>query len=499
MDSVSITPTITVAAQPGASFAVLLIAVEIAAVATLLSVAAARIMGRVRRGRMVLVPLAAALPHLPGWALIALFWGMQSKTGWSWSGDPLAVALAILGGSVAAAVLVWRFRRSTGPAHPWGVAALVLAVIASVSWHQARQAAQVENQAWSARAGAALVALRPGMPPAGQNAAIDIQRAIDLRAALEATGATEAAESTAADAPILPMIEAAADKPVLAMPRNLVEPLIAMRVDEISMLRQGVRALQARARSRAAAGDADGAWDDAARMHRLADLAEQEPLLITQLVAASLREMAFATVVELTARDGAVRMPPVAAAWDWRRRLEHTLIVEEAYGLQAVEQFVDIGLRPTREPLMPIYRLVMLRTDLTAYREGLRRRRDAVRSGLAAVIGSDDDARRGLIDGLLRPATTMCAEMMARADAQRAVIAAAGSALAHHRRAGSWPTVPATDWPRDPCDGQPLRLKPVGDRLRIWSVGANLRDDGGIDGGAERRTGDVVVELRPPR
>ena len=47
--------------------------------------------------------------------------------------------------------------------------------------------------------------------------------------------------------------------------------------------------------------------------------------------------------------------------------------------------------------------------------------------------------------------------------------------------------------PLDPFDGKPLRMKKADKGLILYSVGANLEDDGGVDGKEDQ--GDIVFRV----
>jgi type II secretory pathway pseudopilin PulG len=94
-------------------------------------------------------------------------------------------------------------------------------------------------------------------------------------------------------------------------------------------------------------------------------------------------------------------------------------------------------------------------------------------------------------------------EARLRDEAERAT-AQVGVALARYRLAhGSWPErlealVPAelAQIPSDPFDGAQLRYRPRADGALVYSVGGDLKDDGGApvaDGG---KGGDVVFSVR---
>ena len=88
----------------------------------------------------------------------------------------------------------------------------------------------------------------------------------------------------------------------------------------------------------------------------------------------------------------------------------------------------------------------------------------------------------------------MKAERNARLDLARMAVAAARYRVEH----GAWPTEPPLALV-DPFAGKPIRYEVKGDSLRIWSVGRNLKDDGGVSARMPIE-GDIVWELPlPPR
>lgn len=80
------------------------------------------------------------------------------------------------------------------------------------------------------------------------------------------------------------------------------------------------------------------------------------------------------------------------------------------------------------------------------------------------------------------------------AEADAALARAAIAARAESKRAGRWPdAVPGID----PFTGGPLHARADGDALVLWSVGRDLRDDGGVATSAPGRSLDVVWRVRP--
>lgn len=101
----------------------------------------------------------------------------------------------------------------------------------------------------------------------------------------------------------------------------------------------------------------------------------------------------------------------------------------------------------------------------------------------------------GGIDTLVRAA--------AEADARRAAAGTAVAACRYRIARGQWPDklddlVPAylIVTPIDPFDGKPLRWKSGGEKIVIYSVGPDGKDDGGAAYDSKAKTGDIIFELR---
>ena len=52
--------------------------------------------------------------------------------------------------------------------------------------------------------------------------------------------------------------------------------------------------------------------------------------------------------------------------------------------------------------------------------------------------------------------------------------------------------------PKDPFDGQPLRMKRQGQEIVLYSIGDDLKDDGGTPFDPAKGQGDIVFHLRAP-
>lgn len=117
-------------------------------------------------------------------------------------------------------------------------------------------------------------------------------------------------------------------------------------------------------------------------------------------------------------------------------------------------------------------------------------------NGPPPSIGISDEWNSGTIEAI--------AESFARGIAYPLLTDAALSARRYRLLHQRWPPtlaelvprlLPAT--PIDPFDGQPLRLRLDGERLRIYSVGGDLRDDRGEKDPVIGIDFDIVVEVAP--
>jgi hypothetical protein len=87
---------------------------------------------------------------------------------------------------------------------------------------------------------------------------------------------------------------------------------------------------------------------------------------------------------------------------------------------------------------------------------------------------------------------------LARARLTDLALAAAAFRAQHGRypaRAGDLVPAFIPAMPQDPFDGQPLRMRAVGDDLLLYSVADDARDDGGAEFVAKQRTGDLTLCL----
>jgi hypothetical protein len=103
---------------------------------------------------------------------------------------------------------------------------------------------------------------------------------------------------------------------------------------------------------------------------------------------------------------------------------------------------------------------------------------------------------------MLMPAIGQCATVVTRADARHAVACVAVAAASYRAEKGRMPEtldalvpeyLPAV--PRDPFDGKPLRMVTRGGSLVFYSIGPDMKDDGGAAFDWKKGTGDITFSL----
>jgi hypothetical protein len=156
------------------------------------------------------------------------------------------------------------------------------------------------------------------------------------------------------------------------------------------------------------------------------------------------------------------------------------------------------------------YRVFFLSGDLAAYRRTMMRFQELaerpyfqVRKELEAFEMAFRRHQGGILTKLMMPAVVKCVMAAARRDALRELRRLAVAVTAYRIKKGKFPDrieelVPdhLAGVPLDPFDGQPLRMKRDGKDLVLYSIGPDLRDDGGAAFDPKSQEGDLVFRLR---
>ncbi len=310
----------------------------------------------------------------------------------------------------------------------------------------------------------------------------------------------------ARQAPGLELVRRAAAKPDCFFEKDY-SPRPDTLIPETQHMRGCALALSLEARVQAARGNLAAALTNVAAILRMARHAGTNPFLIGFLVSVAIETIGRDTLEKVlaqgqpTAADLAVLrdLEPV----HYRQALRRSLKMEEALGLSmfvmASEGDVAVveGRANEDEPAFAVgaalWRLFYLPEDLDGYRQWMRQFGGSLLRPYAD--GAESDAQlarpeasipRGYISRMLIPASAKVTHAAARGDVSRRLVLL-GTAVAEYRaREGHYPAkvddlVPKylAAVPTDPYSGKPLRMVADADGVAVYSVGPDLKDDGG--------------------
>ncbi len=393
-------------------------------------------------------------------------------------------------------------------------------------------------------AGSLALSVAPVQVPDADNAAVPYHQAFELMGSNEQWNEswkdewnTSSTEFDARDVGLreflgrhvstLALLRRAAAKPGCYFDRDYSRPSISMLLPEVPRLRAGARLLAANARCKAADGDLRGAMEDTNAMFSIAEHTAGDPSPVMQLVAIAIDQIAVETL-EAALASGTATAEDLAGAnihehVSYRKQLEKALRTEEAFWLSilcqmsssdepmwSLESSRNVWL-PFQTPgvLVPPYRVFLLKDDVATYRRNVDHLEVLIgkpyyeaKEDWEAVEKQLRSLPQGIVTRIAFPAISRCAQVCARGDAQRG-LARVGLAMCRHQAAKqAFPGklqelvpefIPAV--PRDPFDGEPLRLKSTEQDLIIYSVGPNGEDDDGVPFGEEEETGDITFRL----
>lgn len=325
-------------------------------------------------------------------------------------------------------------------------------------------------------------------------------------------------------APLLRLAREATTRPGCDFGRDWNRP--ATWLSGAQNLRVLARDLALEARARAADGDVRGALENVLAIHRLAGHAGEEPPIISMLVSFALDTMAAESLQQILSRYS-VTPDDLAVLADWRptpatRRLQRALRMEEAFGVMTFCQVADwrdmdaiqepLGLNGWPPNISPVYRVFLLIQDLEIYRRFMVRWQQgatesfAQREALAKQLTSrTTPGPMGIMTRLLLPALGHVHQATSRNEAHQRLCLAALACHRYRLQHGEFP--PSLDAlredpdfyvPRDPYDGQPLRVTRQGKMLVLYCIGPDQKDDLGtpvVDG---QGPGDILFRLQAP-
>ncbi|MBI5760880.1 MAG: hypothetical protein HZA46_20350 [Planctomycetales bacterium] len=334
--------------------------------------------------------------------------------------------------------------------------------------------------------------------------------------------------------PLLVLVREATARSGCNFNRDWGRPSISMLIPETQDMRAAARALQLEAHALAAQGDVRGACDNILAMHRLAEHVSEEPFLISQLVSFAIDSMAVRTL-ELLLQRHPVTVADLARFEDFRSSpvrpgLQRAFRAEEAMMLSTfcaavdwreLEPLTKSGIRPRGDESNPmywplnasaVYRVFFWATDVQSYREHLHTIQmlpTLPYKQAHEVWSKTEESTRnspiGIMTRLLLPAFSQMHVAGAHADAKTRLAQLAVAMHRHRLQHGAFPSdldeLPRDGnvlIPRDPFDGQPLRLTKTDDSVIMYSVGQDLKDDHGAKMDDQTRTGDLTFVLKIP-
>lgn len=288
----------------------------------------------------------------------------------------------------------------------------------------------------------------------------------------------------------------------------------ALLFPEYAATKSAVKLLTVRAEVKREAGNFHGAADDLAKAQRLARMIGEEPILIAGLVNLACESIVYREVEELIEKG--MRQP---AALKEAERLLATSLPRDLFAQHlrgevymgiatirnlrrsgGIESLTNMGEMGSSEPDPSI---PLLRTGVpqsVAERAFLARHLQAwslifrdIRSGRgpleisrrADAIAQEMEEKRTashVLNAILFPVFSQAGAAYVRVEANRRALQGLSKVVAYRTRTGRCPaTLAAAGFNEtDPFDGKPMRMVVKGEQVRVYSVGADGKDDGGV-------------------
>jgi hypothetical protein len=276
-------------------------------------------------------------------------------------------------------------------------------------------------------------------------------------------------------------------------------------LDHAQELRNIVRLLVLRAYVRHEESDAQGVAESLQGVFRASTILKREPLLVSQLIRMACNQMGVEALENLlpSVPWNDVQLNEIQTSLlsvDYQEGFTRALMGERVLGLVAFENPTTAGATNVPGPVYqvwirddPLNHLTVIRKMIEAantdwpqplaltekYAERSEEQAD-VRAPLGGARWEVPSAIVGRIRHLI--------ECNARETARLRCAAVGVAALRFRRSEGRWPQslndlVPA--WldaaPLDPCTGEPLHFITGAEGVRVYSVGVDRRDDGGVE------------------
>jgi hypothetical protein len=509
--------------------------------------------GRPRRRTQVLWSIVVASLFLVGaavktGAVYALVLYLVITTGWfvymlSWT----------LVYAAAASVLIVRGLRRGEDGAPrargWPVGRLAVAAgaalaLALITFWNIDLTAKTRLAAMRAEVSAIALSVAPARVPDRLNAAFTYQRAFDAMAKLESqsqevqekwkrwTASTPEEPLDRKDAdlrsflkknePALALLHRAVAMPDCYFEHNYDQPFFNILLPELGHTRHGAHLLLLDARCKAADGNARGALEGINCVLAMAAHARSEPFIVCVLSAANIDSRA-AAVLEETLASTRPKAEDLAAVTieesaPYQRSMARAFRMEEAFVLgffstatEDSEALRAVNAPPALviEPFASVWRVFLMPDDIASYRRVMHhyamwtsRPYSEARSDWEKWEQEFRSKEAGLFTRMLVPALSGAAKRAAEADAHHLLACTAVAVEKYRAKTGQPPDrlnklVP--DYldaiPKDPFDGKPLRMAVSQGGILLYSIGPDLKDEGGAPWDAEKHTGNITFRL----
>lgn len=472
---------------------------------------------------------AAVMPAIVATAFAVL--GLENSFAWYF--DPLAVVV-----TVGMATVLWRGRKPLTDGEGiygtrWPIRRLLGAFIVSfvcaaalMWWSAARAHAGIDRLRIAAVRDVLEVA--PAIPNAEDDAANLYGSAFALKGDAQSPleqevletdytdyGSDEVAEVLAARGEVLAAVREAAKRPRFYIVYPYDRPTIDVMLPSLAPMRHCARLVQLSARHRLAKGDVEGAIDDVRTLAQMTKHVAEPPILVHALVAIGMDAMTIETAAEVLGRvqsgEQLAKLPALEAG-EMTPLYARSLKTERAFlltemsllgadraatapamgGLGRVSPlFWIFWLGPEAEAVDPYY--ARLQTEaVLPYPEASKRIQVSVREAV----------RKGMLSRILVPSLDRAMGKAKEEDAARLAYGLAVEATRYRMEHGRWPASQAElegafvkQWPADPLDLAPMRMKSQGNQVTFYSVGVDLKDDDGRTSVTAKDGGDVTVTV----
>lgn len=329
-------------------------------------------------------------------------------------------------------------------------------------------------------------------------------------------------QTLAAAGPGLDLVRQAAALPDCTFERNYGHPGFDMLLPELAELRSAARLLELDAAVRAAEGKPREALADVTALLGMASHAGQEPLIMSSLVGFSIHAVG---VRSLETALGTTRptsddlaQASLDSAGPHQRGMARAMQMEEAFGLSAFAMLGDdaggnlraaIGMARVAQPLVAVWRVFLMPSDVASYRRVMEQYRMLAAKPFYETHAEWEDWARdkwvreiGMLTRQIAPALSRCAQTAATADARHQAARLGLAAAAYRLKHGRPPAQPADLVPEflpavplDPFDGKPMKMVTSSNEVIFYSIGDDLKDDGGTPWDDKTRAGDVTFRV----